>query len=124
MERAGVMKAARKYGTVSRRWHFTFTTLALAALAFCVSGFAFAQKKPPAEPVNLNTATIAQLEQVPGIGPSRARAIVNLREKSGPFERVDDLLAIRGINKATLEKLRPYVIVTPPEAKSAPRASP
>ncbi len=118
------MKFARESGAIHLRVNYPLGAVFLLATAIGASGFAFAQKKPPVEPVNLNTATIAQLEQVPGIGPSRARAIVNLREKSGPFERVDDLLAIRGINKARLEKLRPYVIVTPHAAKAVPRASP
>ncbi|HEY7825428.1 MAG TPA: helix-hairpin-helix domain-containing protein [Candidatus Acidoferrales bacterium] len=118
------MKFARKSGAIHLRVNYPFGVFFLLATAIGASGFATAQKKTPVEPVNLNTATIAQLEQVPGIGPSRARAIVNLREKSGPFERVDDLLAIRGINKARLEKLRPYVIVTPHAAKAVPRASP
>ena len=54
------------------------------------------KKKPPAEPIDLNSAT---LEQLPGIGPSTAKAIVQFREKSGPFARVEDLLAIHGFSK-------------------------
>jgi competence ComEA-like helix-hairpin-helix protein len=42
-----------------------------------------------------------------------ANAIVEFREKSGPFQRVEDLLAIRGITKQRLDKIRPYVIVNP-----------
>ncbi len=71
------------------------------------------KKQPPAKPINLNQATVEQLQQLPGIGPATAKAIVRFREKSGPFRRVEDLLAIRGITKARLEKLRPYVTVTP-----------
>ena len=118
------MCTAREDGPVVRRSRCVFVARLLIAFALFASGFAFAQKKPPVKPVDLNTATIAQLEQVPGIGPSRARAIVNLRERSGPFERVEELLAIRGINKSTLEKLRPYVTVVPHATKNAPVASP
>lgn len=118
------MCTERENGTVPRRWHVIFAALLLLVFAIYTFGFAFAQKKPQGKPVDLNTATIAQLEQVPGIGPSRAGAIVNLREKSGPFERVEDLLAIRGINKARLEKLRPFVIVTPPASRAPAHASP
>jgi comEA protein len=75
-----------------------------------------AQKKhPPANPVDLNSATAAELEQVPGIGPSTAKAIINFREKSGPFQRVEDVLAIRGISKQALERMRPCLTVKPPE---------
>ncbi|MGH9724909.1 MAG: ComEA family DNA-binding protein [Candidatus Acidiferrales bacterium] len=118
------MKFARESGATQGRASRPLAALFLLAAATCATGNVFAQKKLPVKPVDLNTATIAQLEQVPGIGPSRARAIVDLREKSGPFERVDELLAIRGINKARLEKLRPYVMVTPRAVKAAPRASP
>lgn len=75
-------------------------------------------KQPPAHPIDLNTATAIQLEQLPGIGPSRASAIIAFREKSGPFRRVEDLLAIRGITKTEVEKIRPYVKITPPKPKS------
>jgi comEA protein len=74
---------------------------------------ALAQKTPAAQPVNLNTATIAQLETLPGIGPNTAKSIVDFRNRSGPFQRVEDLLAIKGISKSKLEKLRPYVTVAP-----------
>jgi comEA protein len=72
-----------------------------------------AQKSPPAQPINLNTATIAQLETLPGIGPNTAKSIIDFRNRSGPFQRIEDLLAIKGISKSKLEKLRPYVTVGP-----------
>jgi len=84
---------------------------------------AAAQKKPPSKPIDLNAATIEQLEQLPGIGPSTAKAIIRFREKSGPLKRVEDLLAIHGISKARLEKLRPYVTVARPRKNSACRRS-
>lgn len=79
-----------------------------------LAGATFAKKTPPAHPINLNTATIQELEQLSGIGPATAKAIIQFRTKSGPFRRVEDLLAIRGISKHKLEMLRPYVIVNPP----------
>jgi comEA protein len=88
-----------------------------AAIALLTFTVAAAQKKPPAKPIDLNTATIEQLQQLPGIGPATAKAIIQFREKSGPLKRVEDLLAIHGISKARLEKLRPYVSVTPPPQK-------
>ena len=69
------------------------------------------KKVPPAKPIDLNTATIEELQQLPEIGPSRAKAIIQFREKSGPLRRVEDLLAVRGISKRILEKIRPYVFV-------------
>ena len=80
----------------------------------------FAQKTPPAQPLNPNTATIAQLETLPGVGPNTAKAIVDFRNRSGPFQRVEDLLAIKGISKSKLEKLRPSVTVGPTAPKRHP----
>jgi competence protein ComEA len=54
-----------------------------------------AKKKPPLYPINLNTATA--LQQVPGIGPSTAAKILNMRKSHGPVKSVDDLRAIKGI---------------------------
>ncbi len=88
---------------------------------FCVcatTGLAAAQmkKSPPARPLDLNSATVEELQQLPEIGPTRAKAIVHFREKSGPLRRVEELLAVRGITKPRLEKLRPYITVAPPKA--------
>jgi competence protein ComEA len=93
---------------------------AICALVVCVTlsvSSAESQKKPPSKPIDLNTATLDQLQQLPGIGPSTAKAIIQFREKSGLFKRVEDLLAIHGISKSRLEKLRPHVTVTPPPQK-------
>jgi competence ComEA-like helix-hairpin-helix protein len=73
-----------------------------------------AAKRPPAKPLDLNSATAEQLQELPGIGPTTAAAIVAFREKSGPFRRVEDLLAIHGISKKKLEAIRPYVFIAPP----------
>ena len=72
-----------------------------------------AQKTPPAHPLDLNVANVKELEQVPGIGPKTAQAIVDFRHKSGRFHRVEDLLAIKGISQRKLDKMRPYLKVTP-----------
>ncbi|MGH9713167.1 MAG: ComEA family DNA-binding protein [Candidatus Acidiferrales bacterium] len=94
-----------------------FVVAVVAIFVALGQGIATAQKKLPAKPIDLNTATLEQLEQLPGVGPSTAKAIIQFREKSGPFKRVEDLLAIHGISKSRLEKLRPYVTVTPPQKK-------
>lgn len=61
--------------------------------------------------VNINTATLAELDTLPGIGPVYAQAIINYRTQNGPFVRVDDLVKIKGIGPKTLEKLRPLITV-------------
>jgi competence protein ComEA len=94
----------------------TIVVLVIATgLSFaCAARVARAAKQPPAKPLNLNTATVNQLAQLPGIGPKTAQSIVDFRKASGPFRRVEDLLAIRGISRRKLEAIRPYVTVGPP----------
>jgi len=64
-----------------------------------------------ARALDLNSATAEQLDRLPEVGPKLAAAIVQFREKSGPFRRVEELLAVPGITKRRLEKIRPYVFV-------------
>lgn len=65
----------------------------------------------PAGPVDLNTATVEQLDALPGLGPVRAAAIVAWRTNNGKFTSVDQLGEVDGIGPARLEKLRPLVRV-------------
>lgn len=93
------------------------TAFALAVtLSFCSDSLA--KKNPPAHPIDLNTATAKELEQLPGVGPTTAKAIVDFRGKGGHFRRVTDLLVIRGISEAKLKKMRPYITVGPTPRKS------
>jgi competence protein ComEA len=68
-------------------------------------------KGPPAEPVNLNTATAEQLDALPGVGPVTAAAIVAWRDANGKFTSVDQLGDVDGIGPARLDKLRALVRV-------------
>ena len=61
--------------------------------------------------VDLNSANTSELQTVPGIGEAIAIRIVEFRQQHGVFERVDDLLDVRGIGVQSLEKLRPYLTV-------------
>jgi competence ComEA-like helix-hairpin-helix protein len=90
--------------------------LLLCCTLLTASG-AFAKKTSPAKPLDLNTATAAQFAQVPGIGPATAKSIVQFRQKSGPFQRVEDLLAIRGISARKLAQIRPYLTVSKPASR-------
>jgi competence protein ComEA len=65
----------------------------------------------PSQPVNLNTATLDQLESLPGIGPALGQRILDYREQHGPFASVEDLVNVSGIGEKRLEDLRPLVTV-------------
>lgn len=86
---------------------------ALLSAAAAVMLLASAQQAFAADPlsgvVNVNIATIEELTLLPGIGESRARAIVALREDRGGFKHVDELVEVQGIGETMLAKLRPYV---------------
>jgi competence protein ComEA len=64
-----------------------------------------------APPIDLNVATIAQLETLPGVGPATAQAIVDYRSQHGSFRSVEDLLNVRGIGQAKLDQIRALVRV-------------
>ncbi len=65
----------------------------------------------PAVLVNLNTATLADLDTLPGVGPVTAEAILAWRTENGAFSTVDELLEVSGIGDVTLEELRDLVTV-------------
>jgi competence protein ComEA len=65
----------------------------------------------PAGPLDLNTATLEQLDALPGVGPATAQAILDQRDKVGRFASVDDLLDVRGIGPAKLDAIRDLVTV-------------
>jgi competence ComEA-like helix-hairpin-helix protein len=101
------------------RWRGRIAVVVLTCMMAITSPAA--QKHPPGQPLDLNAATAEQFEQLPGIGPGTAKAIIAFREKSGSFRRVEDLLAIRGITKQRLEKIRPYLVVNSPPKPAASR---
>jgi len=96
------------------------TRLITILLLFCALATPTpAKKKPLAQPINLNTASSAQLQQVPGIGPSTAEKILQMRKSYGTFKSVNDLLAIRGLGPKRLDKMRKYLTVNKTAAQSA-----
>ncbi|MEZ5318625.1 MAG: helix-hairpin-helix domain-containing protein [Vicinamibacterales bacterium] len=102
--------------------------LVVVSLVAAMAGGAFAETvgldarqqstaKPTVEPVvvNLNTASAADLEKLPGVGPAMAARIVEYREKNGGFKKVEELMNVKGIGEKTFLKLKPQLTVSPPK---------
>jgi competence ComEA-like helix-hairpin-helix protein len=73
---------------------------------------------PQASVIDLNSASIAEIELLPEIGPALAARIVESREKDGPFLSPKDLDRVRGIGKGTIERVTPLVECVPPKDAS------
>src|SRR5215510_8522018 len=97
-------------------------TASLTGALLAVLLLASQRASAEAAPVNINTASASELAALQGIGPAKAQAIVEHREKNGQFKSVDDLKLVHGIGDKMLEQLRPQVTV---DGKSAaPAANP
>ncbi|MBA3024178.1 MAG: helix-hairpin-helix domain-containing protein [Gammaproteobacteria bacterium] len=67
--------------------------------------------------VDLNTASVEELQAVKGVGASKAEAIVQHRKQHGPFKRVEELDDVKGFGKKTVERLRSEFTVSKPDKK-------
>ncbi|MBO9371691.1 MAG: helix-hairpin-helix domain-containing protein, partial [Chloroflexi bacterium] len=63
--------------------------------------------------ININTATVEELQQLPRVGPALARRIVAYREMYGPFKTPEDLMQVSGIGEAIFAAIRDYITVEP-----------
>ena len=108
---------------------FSFALGSLLVLLVALAAPVSAQEKAPAKakaaapsaPINLNTATVQQLEALPGVGSRTAQLIVEHRQKNGGFKKVEELMNIKGIGEKSFLKLKPMVTVTPPEKSGSDR---
>ena len=85
--------------------------LSLPALAVEVDAVKDAANTQVENRIDLNTADVTQLQELKGVGPKTAEAIVQWRDSQGPFTNVDQLLAIKGIGEKTLAKMRDSLVV-------------
>jgi competence protein ComEA len=83
-----------------------FITLAVVAV---IGGVEASQ---PSGVVNINTASVEELQLLPRVGPSLAGRIVEFRQANGPFRAVDEILAVKGIGESSFEKLEPYIVTS------------
>ncbi|MBA3395082.1 MAG: helix-hairpin-helix domain-containing protein [Deltaproteobacteria bacterium] len=93
----------------------TLLFTALLALASCEDTGGSSRPPPTLAPLNINRATVKELEALPALGPKRARSIVASRNaRGGHFTTLEDLADIDGIGEHTVNAIRPYVVLGPP----------
>jgi competence protein ComEA len=103
--------------------------LMCALMMVCVSALAPAasQEKPAGRkataatataPVNLNTATAAEIASLPGVGPKAAQRIIEYRQKSGGFKKIEELMNVKGIGEKSFLKLKSLISVSEKAAGS------
>jgi competence protein ComEA len=102
----------------------TLTALALVLVLGAAAAAQETKRPSPSTPaatiVNLNTASASMLEGLPGIGKATADRIVEYRQKSGGFKKVEELMNIRGIGEKSFLKLKPLVTVAAKAEATAP----
>jgi competence protein ComEA len=116
------------------RWMISFA-MACATVGAIASAQEARNPRPAQEtragaPLNLNNATAAELEALPGIGAQTAARIVEHRQKIGGFKKIEELLNVRGIGEKSFLKLKPLITVGPVKndkpaaSRSEPRSDP
>jgi comEA protein len=82
-----------------------------------------AAKATSSTPVNLNTATMSQLESLPGIGPKTAERIIEYREKVGGFKKIEELMNVQGVGEKSFLKLKDLITATAPKSRESAGSS-
>jgi comEA protein len=109
---------SRLFALVARR-----AALGVGVLALLVVSPSYVRAQAPAASVekaapvvNLNTASAADLENLPGVGAKMAERIVEYRQKNGPFKKIEDLMNVKGIGEKNFLKLKARLTVGAPKA--------
>ena len=103
----------------------------IIGLFFCCMAYGQGKTAPklPNGKIDLNKATVEQIGKFPGLNAALAKAMVEFRDKSGPFKKPEDLLNVKGMNKELLNKIKPkmekdMLIVAPPASPSEDEEEP
>jgi competence protein ComEA len=102
--------------------------LVLAAVLVCfhvspsaIPAAAQTAKRPAAvaatDPVNLNSATSAQIADLPGIGVKTAELVIQYRTKNGPFKKIEEIMNVRGIGEKSFLRIKDRLTVAAPKAE-------
>ena len=94
------------------------TVLLMAATATAQTPPASTAQAVQKATINLNTATLDQLETLPGIGRKTAERILEQRQKSGGFKKIEELMNVKGIGEKSFLKIKPMVFVAPKSDKA------
>ena len=103
--------------------------VALSAFVIAHSGAAGAAQSPSGSRamvkaaipaiVNINTASVKELDALPGIGAKTAALIVEYRQKNGPFKKIEELMNVRGVGEKSFLKLKPQLTVGSPKTDAS-----
>lgn len=94
-----------EYGKMLKKWILSIIVTLLLSTSLVFAG----------DKVNVNTASLEQLQSINGVGVSTAEAIIEYRENNGTFDQVDDLVNVKGIGEKKLAKLAEQISVKDPE---------
>ncbi len=83
----------------------------ISTLAFCLALPLCAGSSAPKKPIDLNTATVTELMQLPRVGAKTAERIVAFRKQHGGFQRVEEIMNVKGIGEKNFSKLKPYLVL-------------
>jgi competence protein ComEA len=99
-----------------------FTSLVLAlGLALPLAAAPARAPRAPQRPVNLNTATVTELMQLPRVGQKTAERIIAFRKQHGGFQRPEELMNVKGVGEKAFAKLKPFLSTSPAPSPAAPK---
>ena len=98
---------------------FALATPGAASAAQGSSGNRADAKPAMVTTININTASMKELDALPGIGAKTAALIVEYREKNGPFKKIEELMNVRGVGEKSFLKLKAQLTVGTPKAEQA-----